>query len=259
MLSYLVGSAGRRKLLEALWRDGARGTASSLARRTGVPFAQAYTELKAMARADLAREGLESGRLVYDANRRSPYAAALKQLVAPPRTHARRKPAPDRSWDAVRSELAAQGAPLWGRLPKTQARAPLEELLAKACEFAQRDPSVAKVLPYLFVRRKNDLDFDRLARALAENHQKHAAGFMLAVACTLSGDQTLGAWAERLKDKRRSKLHDFFEEASSPRLQALAERNTPELARAWNYRLNMTLDDFRSVLEKFPLGDHLPS
>lgn len=259
MLDYLVGSTTRRKLLEALWREDARGTASSLARHAGVPFGAAYGELKAMTQAGVAREALHSGRLVYEANRASPYASALTQLVAPPRKHARAVAAADKRWDKVRTELAAQGAPLWGRLAKVDTHSPLEELLAQACELSHRDPSVAKVLPYMFLRKKDELRFERLEQALTENKQKHAAGFMLALAGVLSGDEMLRAWSERLKDKRRTKLLDFFEGSSSPRLRALAERNTPDLARAWNYRLNMTLDDFRDVMEKFPHDDHVPN
>ncbi len=263
MLEYLVSATVRRKLLESLWRDGARGTASSLARQTGTAFAACYSELKAMSRAAVASESLESGRLVYEANRQSPYASALKQLVArPPRKRANAATTKsEQRWDEVRSELATHGAPLWGQLPKGRAHTPLEELLAKACELAHRDPSVAKVLPYLFLRRKGDVSFNRFQQALTENREKHTAGFMLAVAVALSGDKTLRTWSEQLRDKRRTKPVDFFEgpTPSSKRLRELAERNTPELARAWNYRLNMTLDDFRSVVEKLPLDDHLPS
>ena len=86
-----------------------------------------------------------------------------------------------------------------------------------------------------------------------------AAGFLLAVASAVSNDKQLRGWSEQLRDRRRSKPSDFFEGSSSKRLRELAERNTPALARAWNYRLNMTLADFRSVADKFPFDDRLPS
>jgi hypothetical protein len=75
------------------------------------------------------------------------------------------------------------------------------------------------------------------------------------VAGALSGDATLRAWAERLRDRRRTKLVDSFEGESSKRLQAIAERHTPELARSWKFRMNMRMDDFLSVMEKFG-SDH---
>jgi hypothetical protein len=260
MLEYLVSSRTRRELLGALWRDGARGTASSLARRTRVPVGASYGELHAMSRAGLARESLESGRVVYEANRNSPYAAVVKQLVSPSaEKHAAPTPEVDSRWDAVRAELAVSGAPLWQRAPDVAVATPLEELLAQACELAHHDPSVAKLLPYLLLRKKDALRFDRFEQALTEHKQKHTAGFLLAVAAALSGDKTLRAHAERLRDKRRTKPVDFFAGTSSKRLRELAERKTPALARAWNFRLNMSMDDFRSVLDKFPLDGHLRS
>lgn len=214
-----------------------------------------------MARVGLVCESLDSGRLVYEADWANPYAAALKQLVSPrPASKtAAPKPEVEARWDAVRTELSVQGAPLWAPRPNRTASRPLEELLAEACELSHLDPSVAKVLPYLFVKKKDELQFDELERALAENKQKHTAGFLLAVASVLSGDRTLRAWAERLKDARRTRLDDFFTGSSSKRLRRLAERNTPALARAWNFRLNMTMSDFRSVMEKFALDAHVPS
>jgi hypothetical protein len=255
-----VSSKTRRNLLVALWRDGARGTASSLARRAAVPLGASYAELQAMRRAGLARESLDSGRVVYEAENRNPNAAALKKLVsAPLDQRARPTPDLDRRWDAVRSELAAQGAPLWPQRRRVSRPTPLEELLAQACELSHHDPSVAKVLPYLFHKRKSELDFGRLEHALAENKQKHTAGFLLAVAGTLTDDATLCGWAERLRDKRRTKVVDFFSGVSGKRLQALAERNTPELAGRWNFRLNMPMDDFHSLMVKFGSDDHIPS
>src|SRR5689334_23185051 len=100
MFEYLVGSKTRRNLLVALWRDGARGTASSLARRSGVPLGASYAELQAMHRAGLARESLDSGHVVYEAESRSPYAATLKKLVSAP-TDDRARPMAhlDQQWE----------------------------------------------------------------------------------------------------------------------------------------------------------------
>jgi hypothetical protein len=259
MLEYLVSSRVRRTLLTELWKKRARGTASSLARRLELPFGASYGELKAMTRAGLARESVESGRLVYEAERNSPYASTVEQLVSASASEAARRAPASSSWEAMRGELTARGAPFWGRQTDASASTPLEELLAQACEQAHRDPAVAKVLPYVLLRNKNELSFERLERALTERKQKHTGGFLLALAAALSGDKTLRAWAGRLRDKRRTRPVDFFPEASSKRLQALAERNSPPLARAWSFRLNMSMDDFRSVMDKFPLDDHVRS
>jgi hypothetical protein len=256
MFEYLVTSATRRKLLQALWQGRARGTTSSLARRTGVPLAASYGELEAMNRAGLVRESLESGRVVYEANWNSPHASLLEQLVSARSSETaatRSRPDLERRRASLRSELAAHGAPVWDAVPTSTASAPLEELVARACELAHHDPTLTKLLPYLLVRKKHELRFERLERALTERKQKHTAGFLLALAGTLSGDRMLSSWSERLRDKRRTKPVDFFPDSGSKRLRALAERNTPELARAWGFRLNMSMDDFRGVMEKFPV------
>lgn len=206
-----------------------------------------------MKRARLAHESLESGRLVYEADRRNPYAPALRKLVAAASggdARAADLESDERS-TRLRDELVAQGAPLWAQAGHRSATMPLEDLLAEACKLSHVDPSVAKVLPYLFARKKEELDFERLTEALTERKQKHTAGFLLAVAAALTGDRTLNRWAERLRDGRRTKVVDYFEGSSSKRLQALAERNTPKLARDWKFRLNMTMDDFASVMQKF--------
>ena len=163
MFSYLVNSKTRRGLLETLWRDASKGTASSLARKAKVPVAPSYGELKAMARAGLARESLESGRLVYEAEWDSPYAGALEQLASAPTEKAKAsKPKPDDSGDDVRNELAAQGAPLWGSMPNVRPTVALSEIVAQACLLAHDDPSVARVLPHLLVQKTDELDFEQL-------------------------------------------------------------------------------------------------
>ncbi|MGD8861166.1 MAG: hypothetical protein PVI30_14255 [Myxococcales bacterium] len=262
MLRYLVSSTTRRKLLEVLFCDGARGTAASLARAASVPVGATYGELHAMTEAGLATATVESGHRVYEANARSTHAQALRQLASAPlpavAAGASLSHAGAAHWDRVRSELALRGAPLWRVTADTKPTTALEQLLAEACELSRHDPSVAKVLPHLFVQKRDELDFERFAAALAERNQKHAAGFLLAVAAELSGDEQLQAWSSRLQDRRRKKVQNFFSGVQSPRLRALAERNTPQLAKRWHYRMNMAMDDFRSVMEKFSEHDALP-
>jgi DNA-binding transcriptional ArsR family regulator len=250
MLGYLVGSKTRRNLLTALFRDELSGTASSLARRTGSPLAASYRELRAMRQAGLASERVESGQVVYRADARSPFSKALRELV---RADAPRGQSTelDEQLAEVRADLGEHGAPFWTARPGAHSTSRLEDALARGCAASHHDSTIAKVMPYMFLRSRDSLDFNRLNQSLTENKQKHTAGFFLAVAGELGGSRTLQAWADQLKDKRRTTVVDFFGHASSKRLQALAERNTPALARAWNFRLNLTMDDFRSVTEKF--------
>ncbi len=206
-----------------------------------------------MTQVGLARERFEDGRRTYEANRAGPYARAIQQLV---RRQAEPKPtqpaagARDTADDALRSALVAHGAALWGAPMADSAERSLEEVVVQACDLARRDPTVARILPALLVRQRDALDLSRLQRAVAKHGHKHETGLFLALAAELSDDQTLAAWAEELRDKRRVKTQDFFASATSPRLQRLAERNTPAVARAWHFRLNMPLEAFRTTLER---------
>jgi len=98
---------------------------------------------------------------VYEAERNSPYAAVLEQLVSPPAREAKPTPSRDARWDAVRAALAARGAPFWDRSrDEVAVETSLEDLLAEACVLSRRDPTVAKVLPFMFVRTKDELHLD---------------------------------------------------------------------------------------------------
>lgn len=245
-------SKTRKKLLEALWVDRSVGTVSSLARHAGTPVGASYDELSAMAEAGLARSSVQSGRVVYEANWDSPYAKAFQELLSAPDPR-RQQAGPDEAQQVVRDQLSALGAALWASKPNVRSKWPLEVALAKGCALSHHDPSVAKVMPHLLAQKKDELDFQRFESALLENHEKHTAGFFLAVAAKVTGDRQLAKWSQRLRDKRRTKLVDFFPRSSKGRLRELAERNTPPLARRWSFRLNMDLADFEAVFRKFSL------
>ena len=157
--------------------------------------------------------------------------------------------------DSVRGQLAAIGAPLWDKPPCAESMWPLAETLAAACQLSHEDASVAKVLPYTFFRVRSELSFERLQGALFEAGEAHTAGFFLAIAVELWGDPTLRYWSEKLRDMRLTTLQDFFPSSSRGRLRELAERNTPDLARQWHFRINMSLEDFGTVMRKFPLDE----
>ena len=81
MLDYLVTSKTRRNLLKLLWLDSVSGTASELAHKSGVAFAGAYKELKAMSESGLATLEWCNGKNVYTANRSHPMANLLRKLL----------------------------------------------------------------------------------------------------------------------------------------------------------------------------------
>lgn len=251
MIEYLIRSRTRRSLLTLLWRDGEQGTVSELARLAGVSFAAAHTELVAMARARLARrKGGSNARFV--ANLDHPDEALLRALFSsrvPPRGTTQQQP----NDDEVVSWLKHLGAPLTG--PAASAPPTPEVALAHGLQLARRDAAVARVLPICIARHRHRLDFVRLrweARRLGE-HQ--TLGFFFELTHALSGDRALLDEASVLRDRRFRKTRDFFLGSASQRARQLAELNTPQLARRWNFRMNMGLDSFETLFAKHEGGD----
>ena len=81
--------------------------------------------------------------------------------------------------------------------------------------------------------------------------ERQALGYFLKLAGLLGGDATLVEASRGLRDKRRTKARMFFDGPHGRHARALALRNTPKEARQWGYLMNMGLDSFRTVFEKF--------
>jgi DNA-binding transcriptional ArsR family regulator len=245
LLSYLVTSRSRRRLLRLLWAGGATGSVSELARKAGVSFASAHRELGAMRAEGLARSERVGASLVYRARRDYGRASLVRQLVG---GGAARSPSPPD--ERVRGWLAAAGAPLLvSRRAKLPAPA-LEELLAEALALSHREAAVARVLPLVLWMHRDHLDHDRLLRAAVARDEGPALGFLLELAGRLGGDPRLASLSRRLRDRRRARARPYFVRAQGRRARALARRKTPALARRWGYLMNMDLDSFASAFAK---------
>lgn len=240
MLSFLVSSKGRRRLLTLLWNEHASGTATQLAQRARVSFPTAYRELHSMKRWDLVRTAASPEGEVFSANIAHPQAVLLAELVSPPPL--RRA---DPRVDEVRAQLAQAGAPLRAELP-TGALASPEDLVLDGLQVARRDPEVARVLPvFLFQQRQRGLDLDRLADRAREQGCRHVLGFFLALTARLSNDAALAKRARSLRDRRVKNQDLFFTRSTSRTSKTFA------LARTWGFRMRADADWFESLFRKF--------
>jgi hypothetical protein len=249
LLSYLVPSRARRRLLRLLWAERVGGSVSDLARKAGVSFAAAHRELAAMRVEGLARSERAGTALVYEANPRYREAGLVRRLLndqgansAPPLVG---------RGSRVRGWLAAAGAPLLVARPARGRMPPLEEVLADALGLSHQDATVARVLPVVIWRHRQRLDHGRLVRAATRRNERQTLGFFLELTGLLGGDHRLAFLSEGLRDHRRTRARPFFTRAQGRMALALAERRTPALARRWGYLMNMDLDSFAS-----PLGKH---
>jgi hypothetical protein len=246
MLGYLVTSKARRRILKLLWVQNAHGSATELAKRAGVGFANAYRELHAMKRIGLAISERQAGAESFRANTRHPLAAAIRVLVAAPDAAT-----PAEEAERTRGLLRTLGAPLPAE-PISLAESPVEEVLVRGVALAHCDPAVARALPLSFWKSRERIDPQRLLDAARRLGERQGVGFFLELTAQLSGDRRLTAWSRSFGDRRRKVVRDLFLVPVGSKFQnRLAEERTPAVARRWGFRMNMDLESFRSLFDRF--------
>jgi hypothetical protein len=197
-----------------------------------------------MQRAQLVRSEHDGRKEVFEANFNHPEAETLQALLAS-ETSSEEMPAAEND-ERVKAGLVALGAPLRGVAAR---KVPTEEqmnVLARGVELARRDPTVARTLPLCFWRLRDQLDAKELESAMSRAEDKHALAFFLELTGELGGDRRLVGLAENLRDRRLTSVRDFFQLGSRER----TAREFP-LAEKWGFKMNMGLDSFSSLFEKF--------
>ena len=150
-----------------------------------------------------------------------------------------------------RAWLGHYGAPLYGESKLSGLTAPdLEKLVVDALALSRRDPSVTRALPVLLWLRRADLDMAKLSRLAQARGRERTVGFFLDLAARLSGDRRLRNAAAALRPSSLRASTNFFTNHQGPLARALADQNTPPVARSWGYRMNMGMDAFESMFAK---------
>jgi hypothetical protein len=153
--------------------------------------------------------------------------------------------------DVKRAWLAHYGAPLYGQSALSGRAAPeLERLVVDALGLSRRDPSLTRALPVLPWRRRGDLDMAKLVGLAQAKGRERTLGFFLDLAARLSGDRRLRSAAAALRSSSPPPSTNFFTNHQGALARVLADQNTPPVARAWGYRMNMGMDAFESMFAK---------
>jgi DNA-binding MarR family transcriptional regulator len=240
MLDFLVSADARRKLLMVLFGGEADPRSlGELARRAGVPRASAHRELRKMQDFGLVISDRHGPRERFRASE-TEASRLLRRLV-------QSAPEPVKVENSARGELRALGAPLWvePREPKD-----VEDALVRGAQEAHADPNLATVLPLSFAgAAARDLDSERLLQLARDAGEKAAVGFFLDLTGVLAGDRRLRRWATSFRDRRRGVVRPFFP-GETRFVRMLAERNTPPLARAWGFRMNLPMEAFATAYGK---------
>jgi hypothetical protein len=153
----------------------------------------------------------------------------------------------------VRAWLAEAGAPLSGSEVAT-GRAPerLEDLAFEAVRVAPLDATLTRALPLFFWRSRSQLNPATLASAARGREEARTIGFFLELTGELSGDQSFRTAAATLRPARRHANTYFFRSSAESRFaREAARRSAPEVAKRWGFFMNMPLDSFQTLFDKF--------
>jgi DNA-binding phage protein len=151
--------------------------------------------------------------------------------------------------DTLRTWLAHYGAPLYGASVAHDVPTP-EVVLSLSLALARQDSSVARALPVVFYQNRDVLNFARLRELANERGQGRVLGFFLELTSRLSGDRSFARAARPLRPaERRHNAIQFFS-VHSKLERRISELRTPEVAKRWDFRMNMDLESFASMFQK---------
>jgi hypothetical protein len=254
MLTYLITSEVRRRLLRLLWLDGFIGSVSELSRLAGVGFASAYQELKQMKGAGLARSKVQGKALCFSANTDYENAPLLKKLLelggTPLHSIAEQKLLEKFSTQDILLNLVRFGLPL-GLSGNPTRELSLEATIAAGLRLAHHNATVARSLPVIFYQNKDQLNLQRLIFLADCLGEKQTLGFFLDLTFSLSGFTPFHRSAIDLRDRRVKKQQLFFEQNPGKYSKVLAEHNTPPIAKRWHFTMNLGMDVFETIFHKF--------
>lgn len=250
-LNYLMPSRARRELLKALWQEGCRGPVSELARLSGVAFSTAQRELMEMKDSGLAKLEYVGNATVYQANTKHPDGDLLRKLLSGKVLKKKTESGRDtRESQNILAHLKAMGAPLGGTETKRQRQSD-ESMLAKALVLAQENSTLARTLPIVLFKNLEKIDLAKLEVSAKKMGAGQILGFFLDLTGELADNPALRAKADSMRDRRFKKTRDFFKGNLGSYARRLADLNTPPIARKWHYRMNMKMDSFRSMFNKY--------
>lgn len=242
----MVPSKARREVWKALRSQGKAVTVRALAGQVGVAYSNVHREVLRMRELGLLRTEVVGKALLCTWNTRNPVIQRLTDLLDVSEPRGPLRP----TEEAIYGSLKSWGAGLVRGVAPAEPLA-LEETLAYGVELARRDPDVAQAWPVVLAKNRERVRLERLETLVRRLGHKRALGFLLALTGLLLRDPALPAFAARFRDSRVRKAQDFFALPRGKRMHALAEANTPELARRWHFRMNTRLQSFRDHFEKF--------
>lgn len=243
---FFFKSNEHRKLAELLWTEGDEASVRELSLMAGLSYATAYEELQRMEKMGLVKGQAVGKATLFSSNLSEAEKKVFAALVGGQSVKAGKK---------LSARLQELGLPMVGDLSSLgdEVVADDEELVVKAVSLAKQNPTLARSLPVVLVTVLPNVNPHRLLYWAKRYKVKRELGFFVALTAHLSKEPALKKLAKLFFDKRWSKPQYFLTaEENAKGFQAkLVEQNTPSLAKTWKLKMNLGLDSFESLFNKF--------
>ena len=252
LLNFLSNSNSRNKLLALLWCEDVEASVHQLAELADIGYASAYNELRAMGKEGLAMSVKKGRSVIFKKNQAYPHADLLHRILdAEGLKRSNVESGKDVTWADIKLNLVKFGAPL-GVNGESNVDLTLEESINLGLNLAREDASVARVLPVVLAKNEKHINFARMIFLARKSRLEKTLGFFLELTAKLSGRARLKKESEKLYDLRYKKFEYFFLNQNMGRFtMLLTEKNTPNLARKWRFRMNMGIDSFENLFYRF--------
>lgn len=252
LMSLFDKSPATIELLRVVLLNDCEHSVYELSGLSGVPYATCHAEVEMLDQKGLVTVRNHGRRKLVKTDLSKDEQLFLAKLLG-----AERNAGTSINDDSVRANLQRFGGPVVLESDKNYGELDLETTVALASKLARRDPAVARALPVVMVKNQSDLKPDRLLTLCRLHKSKRETGVMLRLAGELAGSSKLKSWSRKFRDERVKTTDNFFVGTQSTAMRDLSERNTPKVVRPWKFRMNMSLDTFRSTLDRFSQsGDH---
>jgi hypothetical protein len=170
----------------------------------------------------------------------APHIQALLRIPA--------EPATEKAWQQeLRETLAALGAPLAGEHPHEHMK--LEDALVAGLQAARCDGTLLRVFPVVLAKNLDHLDWQALKERARRRKLKAELGLLVELTADLLDRPELCRQVADLHDRRR-RVPRYLPEAHSEFERRLAKERSPAVARRWGFYMNMSVESFRSSLER---------
>lgn len=250
LVDFLFKNEAQKKLASLVWGQQLKASVREFSLMSGLSYATTYEELHCMEELGLVKKELHGRSTLYSSSLSKEDKSLLKKLFPDELEASQNK-------SNFGSTLMELGLPYVGNVDDLgqEPFADLEELAVRAVEKAKSSATLARALPVVLAKLLLGLDKHRLLYWAKKYEVKKELGFFVELTGALSKDKRLKKLAQYFYDNRWSKDDFLFEdEKNSKGYQArLVAENTPQLAKHWHLKMNMGLDSFETLFEKFGL------